>query len=569
MKKTKLITLLLLLALLSLIFCACVANNDLAEAKLLAKDELQNYAKAEDYRATEKAVLIQLIVEGNALIEKSDDETAIQKALLEIKAKIDELKTDKELSDEESEYHKLTDTLITVTEAEFKFMLNEVDKNSVVSAWNRDIVKSESKFSMELKPGENVIQLTDHEGKIKNYKVFYDNSKGIVAKTSIKSKNFAGDRFGFSIAAKDKNGKMIAPNFKLLANQPAGNVAPINGNITIKLFVNGKYVAESGDSIANCDKYENNSQVKEIAYVSWADTITGDVYYKCNFPDTLTEFNGFFEIEVQDPDNNSYFIYKEVNYKFDLDAPIGYITFSLDAFTIGSGYIIAPTLVPVYANENNTQFLIRMLTENGFGYDNSGKAATSFYLEAIYDGYQTAAKTPYVGNNPGKLNIPADMPNFPKAIIDVLLENGMISNVEDLRGNWSYGEPRLGDDGVSYLSGLGEFDYTSMSGWMYSVNGEFPNVGSSSTMPNDGDVIRWQFTVSGYGSDLGSSYMGGDTPFPPCEKSILSKMMGGLNASADTEKYTALYNEAVTAMENFFATQAEVNIIIQKLRGVI
>lgn len=53
---------------------------------------------------------------------------------------------------------------------------------------------------------------------------------------------------------------------------------------------------------------------------------------------------------------------------------------------------------------------------------------------------------------------------------------------------------------------LGEFDYTSGSGWMYSVNGSFPNYGFADYFPQDGDVVRVCFTLA-LGRDVG----GGDS----------------------------------------------------------
>lgn len=49
----------------------------------------------------------------------------------------------------------------------------------------------------------------------------------------------------------------------------------------------------------------------------------------------------------------------------------------------------------------------------------------------------------------------------------------------------------------SYVEGiynLYEFDCGSLSGWMYSVNGEFLNYGSSQVKVRNGDVIKWVYT---------------------------------------------------------------------------
>ena len=59
------------------------------------------------------------------------------------------------------------------------------------------------------------------------------------------------------------------------------------------------------------------------------------------------------------------------------------------------------------------------------------------------------------------------------------------------------GELQYTRDGES----LGEFDYAQKSGWMYSVNGAFPNYGASDCTVQDGDSIRWLYTCD-LGSDL-------------------------------------------------------------------
>ena len=58
-----------------------------------------------------------------------------------------------------------------------------------------------------------------------------------------------------------------------------------------------------------------------------------------------------------------------------------------------------------------------------------------------------------------------------------------------------------------YIEGIGnlyEFDGGPQSGWMFSVNGEFPNYGCSSVQLNDGDVIEWVYTCD-LGNDVGGS----------------------------------------------------------------
>lgn len=60
-------------------------------------------------------------------------------------------------------------------------------------------------------------------------------------------------------------------------------------------------------------------------------------------------------------------------------------------------------------------------------------------------------------------------------------------------------------EGINYLY---EFDGGNLSGWMYKVNGWFPNYGCSSYYLSDGDVIEWVYTCD-LGYDVGGGYMAG------------------------------------------------------------
>ncbi len=61
---------------------------------------------------------------------------------------------------------------------------------------------------------------------------------------------------------------------------------------------------------------------------------------------------------------------------------------------------------------------------------------------------------------------------------------------------------------------LSEYDYTKQSGWMYSVDGVFPDHAADAVSLKGGEVIRWQFTLIGYGEDVKT----GDTTIAPSEK---------------------------------------------------
>jgi len=66
--------------------------------------------------------------------------------------------------------------------------------------------------------------------------------------------------------------------------------------------------------------------------------------------------------------------------------------------------------------------------------------------------------------------------------------------------------------GSVYIEGIGnlyEFDCGELSGWMYSVNGEFPMYGMSQYEVKDGDVIEVVYTCD-LGADVGNSFEMGE-----------------------------------------------------------
>ncbi|WP_244226506.1 DUF4430 domain-containing protein [Paenibacillus protaetiae] len=61
---------------------------------------------------------------------------------------------------------------------------------------------------------------------------------------------------------------------------------------------------------------------------------------------------------------------------------------------------------------------------------------------------------------------------------------------------------------VEGINNIYEFDCGELSGWMYKVNGWFPNYGSSRYKLKDGDVVEWVYTCD-LGRDVGDNSMAG------------------------------------------------------------
>lgn len=60
--------------------------------------------------------------------------------------------------------------------------------------------------------------------------------------------------------------------------------------------------------------------------------------------------------------------------------------------------------------------------------------------------------------------------------------------------------------GINYLY---EFSCGPLSGWMYRVDGEFPNYGCSKYELSDGQIIEWIYTCN-LGNDIGALWLEGE-----------------------------------------------------------
>ncbi len=64
---------------------------------------------------------------------------------------------------------------------------------------------------------------------------------------------------------------------------------------------------------------------------------------------------------------------------------------------------------------------------------------------------------------------------------------------------------------VQSIDGDGEFDHGSGSGWMYNVNGWYPNYGATKYILKDGDKLQWRYTTN-LGVDLGEDLNNWENP---------------------------------------------------------
>lgn len=227
------------------------------------------------------------------------------------------------------------------------------------------------------------------------------------------------------------------------------------------------------------------------------------------------------------------------------------VVISMEGLTLGQGLYVKPksyTLDEIntllakenygpYAEDELTAGMatLAMLIDNGLEYHITGSWESDAYISEIAD------------IDKGSVDIPS-----------VITQNGGPGN-NDHDGNsdkW-----------------LGEFDYSFMSGWMITVNDLMIPVGSSQFGLEDNNgssgyqdygntyVIRWQFTLWGYGADLGhNNGWGSAAYYEHANKDMLYA------AYADSNNAAAKAS-ALKVMENLTATQNEVDAAIELLNN--
>lgn len=195
---------------------------------------------------------------------------------------------------------------------------------------------------------------------------------------------------------------------------------------------------------------------------------------KTSYKLTLKDGKNTIEIRVWDHDGRVSKETYELTAK-DLDNQvIGQATISVEASVLGIPYLIPPTKVDIHQGEKGSYIIDQLLRKYGFKYDHTGTLENNFYLSTL--------KKPNMLLN---LQIPDDL--------------WLLVEESSTRANREEYDPHS----------LGEFDFANGSGWMFSINGDYPNYGFSDAYFLDGDVVRIRYTLH-YGKDIaGFGGMGG------------------------------------------------------------
>lgn len=202
--------------------------------------------------------------------------------------------------------------------------------------------------------------------------------------------------------------------------------------------------------------------------------VNGHKFYQHNYQ-TGSEWFGY-DVTLKEGENNiSVTVRDDDQYSVTKNYKVYYtpgdvtIMVSVEATTVGLGYLVPPTKVTVPGGTNVAEIVVDLLKNNGYTCYGGGTTASGYYLSRI--------------SKPGLTNgyhIPEDLIEFIEADGgDIAMETG------------------LNDPNV-----LGEFDFYRYSGWMYSYDGDYPGYSMSSCRPQDGSVIRVRFTLA-HGKDIG------------------------------------------------------------------
>ena len=143
------------------------------------------------------------------------------------------------------------------------------------------------------------------------------------------------------------------------------------------------------------------------------------------------------------------------------------VTVSVEATTVGLGYLVAPTEVTVPGGTDAWTVVQQVLTENGYTVSGSGSYLSAIQRSGICSGFFIDSE-----------------------LMELIMADGMDENGAGL------------DPQPFSMDSLGEFDFYRWSGWMYSYNGSYPGYGLNVCKPQDGSVIRVRYTLA-LGKDIG------------------------------------------------------------------
>ena len=191
------------------------------------------------------------------------------------------------------------------------------------------------------------------------------------------------------------------------------------------------------------------------------------------------------------------------------------VVVDFEGYNLGQGFYVEPTVMEVPVGSTAAYVTDALLTQMSMMYSKTGTIESGFFLDRI-KGIDTGT---------------------------VVLPSYLEEPIEDYWGGL--------DDGSSDRS-LGSNDYVEgMAGWMITVNHVLITVGAGDRVLADNDVIRWQFSLWGIGTDLGVPGFDGPPLYEHADKTelLLALTADGANASAKPAALAVVIDPLATAQE--------------------
>ena len=332
----------------------------------------------------------------------------------------------------------------------------------------------------------------------------------------------------------------IETDAQITAKEPTITTAFTNGQV----FTNTRATLDVVGRKANGDKLSASKVTVMVngvqAQVNWDDNV------KASYNFVFVEGENTIVITAVDGNYT-----KTVTYVVSCDLEkAATITVAIEAFSVGLGYLVEP--VNFELNETNLSAMAAYYEKDSVA---EFKEVLSMahvldyvlHINGYTMSYQGALESTYNGFYMSSISGIADTSTIvvPEELYAKLEENGYFI-----------------DEYVYEEGTLCEFDVTWGSGWMYMVNDVFPNIPFCDYVPQDGDVMRVQFTLA-YGADIGDWGIMGEPMFEVVDKEPLTKLIAkALELDIDV-------SEAVEVISTFGVTQEELNAACQTLETSI
>ena len=173
---------------------------------------------------------------------------------------------------------------------------------------------------------------------------------------------------------------------------------------------------------------------------------------------------------------------------------------------IAIGGVVTAVLLKGHSDRGlGSQYKITAIPGNTLTEPGQDTCTVTIVCDTVLDnlGSLDEEKAPYVPKD--AVILPKTQVSFTEGdtVFDVLQKVCTAADIQ-LEYSWT---PIYDSSYIEGINHLYEFDCGKESGWMYKVNGWFPNYGCSACKVENGDDIVWCYTCKGFGKDVGGGWM--------------------------------------------------------------